>query len=772
MALSSIENIFLQARETSQEDIDRICSGILENLYDPEKSGECMNQLRKLYLIIHASSTQPCLTKNLVGTMVNMVEAMDPGKTKECLLCQKILTGILPGDEKDLGMETGIKNNATEAANCALIYLIQGDKEKCWTCLLPKIEKWLSSQNIEFDVQSKLLSFLIAISLEHQSMLQKGQIESVNAYVCDVLVKASLKQAPNPYTINPFKKEQTMVTEVDGTPSRNIFTVLNIGQYYTEDQMMNIFCFSTLYKWIYNCSKEEGRETAKTIFHNLVGKTIDYCFRILDQCERKPKIPSDVELQNSCLLETINLLDLVCKIDEGQVARVYQEIRRQHNRLLQDFSKTRLIIPVLQFFLNHSRTVAHDPHDVFRQYFHKSLSWGFTDTAIAFDTVIFILDNLETLCDDNTILSNHFPNIFKILAWNPRSFVSEFCEILPALMSPTSSIEIFHILLDLPCITICLDVIEKCNTEDVATVPETEPNSSMEAYQHPFYRPMFLFFTRSEGGQGDTINRLAAFHKILEDYCLHPRVVVCSQVVPALLRIWFEVILEEASTDFVSHLLPVLIERCGLLYNILEFKADVKRLISQYFVKLLKKHPTILLDQQSDILDFLMTPANITNREDFFANMVWGVGEYCSTTNDERCTTENIRRFFEVLEALTYELSGMIASTTTSSVSHAKITCMLMSTLAKLSTRCQDLIPRAILCCTKVARQQEQGYLDTNSQETIINRAQELTNILKVPNFAATALNPSSDIFTGRWHQDSSSLPTILRGVYQIISTE
>ncbi|VDH89838.1 AP-5 complex subunit zeta-1 [Mytilus galloprovincialis] len=74
--------------------------------------------------------------------------------------------------------------------------------------------------------------------------------------------------------------------------------------------------------------------------------------------------------------------------------------------------------------------------------------------------------------------------------------------------------EIFHILLDLPCITICLDVIEKCNTEDVPTVPETEPNSSMEAYQHPFYRPMFLFFTRSEGGQGDTINRLDNFVEI------------------------------------------------------------------------------------------------------------------------------------------------------------------------------------------------------------------------------------------------------------------
>lgn len=702
-----------------------------------------------------------------------MVESMDPGKTKECLLCQKILTEILPCDKKDLEMNmVEMQNNQKSAANCSLLYLLQGDKEKCWTSLIPKLVKWLASDKIEFDVHSKLLSFLVAVSMLHSALLEEGQIQQVNLYLCDVLMNASLTQAPNPYSINPFKKDQTMVTEIDGAPSRNIFTVLNIGQYYTEDQMMNIYIFSSLYKWIYQCTKnnEEGEITNK-VFHGLVGKTIDYCFRILDQCERKPKIPSDVELQNSCLFETIRLLDLVCKIDDGQVARIYQEIRRQHNRISSDQSKARLILPILQFFLNHSRTVAHDPHDAFRQYFYKTLTWSFKDTALAFDTVMFILDNLETLCEDTNILSNHFPNIFKILAWNPRTFVSEFAEILPALMSPTSSIEIFHILLDLPCVTVCLDVLEKCHVEDKGIVPENEPNSSIEAYQHPIYRPMFLFFTRGEGGQGDTINKLGKFHKILEDYTRHPRVIVCSQVVPALLRIWFEVILEEASTDFVSHLLPVLIERCGLLYNITEFKADVKRLISQYFVKLLKKHPSVLIDQQSDILDFLMTPTNIKDREDFFANMVWGIGEYCSTSHDNRCTTEHIRRFFEVLEALTYELSAMIASTTTSSTPHAKITCMLMSTLSKLSTRCQDLIPRAILCCTKVARQQEQGYLDSDSQETIINRAQELTNILKVPNFAAPALNPSVDIFTGRWHQDSSSLPTVLRGVFHIIST-
>jgi hypothetical protein len=51
---------------------------------------------------------------------------MDPGKTKECLLCQKILTEILPCDEKKLGMDMGgIQNTPTLVANCSLLYLMQ-----------------------------------------------------------------------------------------------------------------------------------------------------------------------------------------------------------------------------------------------------------------------------------------------------------------------------------------------------------------------------------------------------------------------------------------------------------------------------------------------------------------------------------------------------------------------------------------------------------------------------------------------------------------------
>lgn len=59
-------------------------------------------------------------------------------------------------------------------------------------------------------------------------------MKTVNSTASDWLMNASLYQLPNPYTINPFKKDQApVVNEVDGTPSRNFFTVLNIGKNYT-----------------------------------------------------------------------------------------------------------------------------------------------------------------------------------------------------------------------------------------------------------------------------------------------------------------------------------------------------------------------------------------------------------------------------------------------------------------------------------------------------------------------------------------------------------
>ena len=46
----------------------------------------------------------------------------------------------------------------------------------------------------------------------------------------------------------------------------------------------------------------------------------------------------------------------------------------------------------------------------------------------------------------------------QFLAWNSPPLIAEFVDILPFLLDAGTAIEIFHLLLDLPCLTAALDV--------------------------------------------------------------------------------------------------------------------------------------------------------------------------------------------------------------------------------------------------------------------------------------------------------------------------
>ena len=42
-------------------------------------------------------------------------------------------------------------------------------------CFVSLLFRWLSSKRVEFDVQSKLLSFIISLSILHTALLKEGR---------------------------------------------------------------------------------------------------------------------------------------------------------------------------------------------------------------------------------------------------------------------------------------------------------------------------------------------------------------------------------------------------------------------------------------------------------------------------------------------------------------------------------------------------------------------------------------------------------------------
>ncbi|XP_041362987.1 AP-5 complex subunit zeta-1-like isoform X2 [Gigantopelta aegis] len=784
MALSAVENLQHQARNASQEDIDKLCKNITDTFHVAEKTSECLGYLRSLFFILQASDEEPCIPQELLVAMVTAVgSTWDRQNTRQCALCQQIISELLPREDSNVLFDEAKPVNKNLLPFC----LIQGKRLGCLERSFNTAVKWVISQGFDFESQKKAFSFLVGVVTLHKEIVAEDCVRDTSNRISKWLMNASLQQAPNPYTLNPFRKDKSnAMTEIDGTPSRNFFTVLNIGKYYTDDQFLNIYSFSLVYQWLYytqqalsedsDHSKSSQVAMVTQVFEALVTKTIDYCFRVFDQCERKPKVQSDAEVQTACLSEAVKILDLVCSIDEAQVPRVYQEVKRLYTRISQNAALSTVNLQILQFFLNHSAVVVHDPGEAYEMFFKQVLSQRFQDPGLAFDVIRFTLDNLETLSYKTNILSKYFPNFLKLLAWHPRTFLTEFVDILPAFMSPTTSMEIFHTLLDLPCMTAALEILEKVpktesQTSVTSSLGDVEVSVSTGASQNPLYRPLFNFITRAEGGCGDTISRLSTLYQVLQDMKINPRVRVCGQTVPCLLRVWFSVVLEEAGDDFASQLLLVFLERSGLLYDIpdIGYQLDVRRLLSENLVCLIKKYPVVVVSQYSEITDFLAISRNITELENIFSNLVWAVGEFCSVQCHAGCSANLTGQYYVTLEALIYEVSANLTSAAPQERSSPKVMSVLMSAVAKLATRCQDLIPRAILCLTKVAKQHVNNSDDQEGAAILVSRAQELINLLKLPNFASLVLNPTQDIDTGRWHRDNMSLPIVLRRTHRLL---
>ncbi|XP_054714056.1 AP-5 complex subunit zeta-1-like [Uloborus diversus] len=630
--------------------------------------------------------------------------------------------------------------------------------------------------------QARIFSpFLTKVIQDLNSPLMQDDLRKVSSVLSSSLIIPSTTSATK---ASGFRKSTSSlsITEIDGTDAQDFFTILNYASTINAQQFLSIQVFSMLKSFFFNSSDSNSKALKKP--HSFVGGFAsedlslvvrEYCLRVIDQVDRKGQSPSVAEFQKACLVETIDLFNTICLMDPGIVHTIFPVVRRIYDQVQSNIGwepvaqDVAILTSAMQFIINHGSSIMHKPDNLYVYLFCDLLSQCYKDNYVAFEILYLMKQNLSQLCYHSSVLEKYFPTFLKVLAWRPNTFLEDFIELLPAFMSQQTSLEVFHMLLDLPCLTAILMLIDSKSSGLDSRI--TKDPTLLEAMKTPELSTAVKYMIRRISGMSDSCKNVNVLHQNLSVLASNHRVLCCAKAVIPLLKQYFEVLMQYADMSTAVLLVPCILERLTVIYPVPRFDKEVQSVLAESIVKIFELHPETVFHNQKCILNYLSHFKNYFTAEKFFIHMVWIVGEYVSNAYSSVCRPEIIAMFFEILESTVYEALSYVQES--SNNLFLKFLSVSSTTLAKLAARNQDQVPRAALCLSKVHQQLSSfGNQYKKEWKIVIERVMELISILNSPSVAAIVLSPPKDLENGRLHRDPTALPYILRTITGIVTAD
>ncbi|XP_050640291.1 AP-5 complex subunit zeta-1 isoform X2 [Macaca thibetana thibetana] len=635
--------------------------------------------------------------------------------------------------------------------------------------------------------------------------LGPDQATLLSKRLVDWLRYASLQQGlphSSSFFSTPRARQPGPITEMDGAVATDFFTVLSTGHRFTEDQWLNVQAFSMLRAWLLHSGPEglgtldtDDRSEQEGSTLSVISATsssagrllpprerlrevaFEYCQRLIEQSNRRALRKGDSDLQKACLVEAVLVLDVLCRQDPSFLYRSLSCLKALHGRVRGDPASVRVLLPLARFFLSHGEAAAVDSEAVYQHLFTRIPLEQFHSPMLAFEFVQFCRDNLHLFGGHLGTLRLSFPNLFKFLAWNSPPLTSEFVALLPALVDAGTALEMLHALLDLPCLTAVLDLQLRSSpapSERPLWDTSLRAPSCLEAFRDPKFQGLFQYLLRPKAS-GAT-ERLVPLYQLLQPMAGCARVAQCAEAVPTLLQAFFSAVTQVADGALINQLALLLLGRSDSLYPAPGYAARVHSVLSSQFLALCTLKPSLVVELARDLLEFLGSVNGLCSRASLVTSVVWAVGEYLSVAYDRRCTVEQINKFFEALEALLFEVTQCRPSAALPRCP-PKVVTALMTTLTKLASRSQDLIPRASLLLSKMRTLTQSAATGSmhgeEGAEAICTRATELLTLLKMPSVAQFVLTPSTEVCSPRYHRDvNTALPLALRTVSRLVERE
>ncbi|KAM6155820.1 AP-5 complex subunit zeta-1 [Rhynchocyon petersi] len=784
MFTAAAESLLRQAREIPDDELSKFCARVTK-LLQKDPGAEAVDALRRLFLIISATKYGRRLEKPCVDLLQTTLSTSTCPEQLQ-LLCAAILREMAPSEGLTLACDR-IQNSRTLSL-AASVLLAQGDRqdEVCSVgrCALQLLE----ARPPEGPGPRPLLPVLSKVVSLAPGALPQAQADVLHRRMVDWLRYASVQQgAAQPsggFFSAPRTRQPGPVTEVDGAVATDFFTVLSTGQHFTEDQRLNVQAFSLLRTWLLlsdpkvttdadtdDHSEREGSNLSVLSaasaaasrllppLQQLQASAFEYSQRLLDQSTRRALRKGDADLQKACLVEAVLLLDVLCRQEPSFLYRALSCLKALLGRLRGDPAQVRALLPIARFLLSHGEATAVDSEAVCQHLLVSVTAELFPSPMLAFELVQFCRDSLYLCGREPGVFQLSFPNLFKLLAWHSPALTSEFVELLPALLNTSTAVEMLHALLDLPCLTAALDLQLRSSSAVSERPPwdvSLRPTSCLEGFRDPQFQGLFQYLLRTKAG--GPIERLAPLYRLLQPMASCARVAQCAEAVPTLLHAFFTHVPKVADGALAAQLALVLLERSGSLFQVPHYEAHVHRVMSSQLLVLFSLRPALVVELAKELLEFVGTASGISRRESMFVAVVWAVGEYLAAAYDRRCTVEQVNRFFEALEALLFEVTQSRRFATLPPCPPQVVT-VLMTTLTKLASRSQDLIPRVSLLLSKL-RALPQGppagsVSRDEDADAIRTRATELANLLKMPSVAQFVFTPAVEATTPCAHHDA-----------------
>lgn len=798
MFSAGAESLLQQARGIQAEELGRFCERIMKQLRNEDWGTETLDSLRRLFLIVSATK----YARKLPETCLDLLQAalLSPTCPEHLqLVCTAILREMSPMDCLGQGLFGDHIRSTRHLSLAASVLLAQGDRRDEVRSVGQRAVQCLGGRHPDGAGPGQLLPLVAKVTSLAPSSLHEDQTNLLHKRLGDWLRYASVQQATAPSSggfFTPRSRQPGPLTEVDGAIAADFFTVLCSGQRFTEDQWRNVQAFSMLRTWLQHSgpggsggpdaddrSDLEGSTLSVLSAAPSVGgplaprerlreKAFEYCQRLVEQSGRRALRKADSDLQKACLVEAVLLLDRLCSEDPSFLYRSLSCLRALQGRLCGDSAFARALLPVAQFYLNHGEAAAVDAEAVWQVLLSRLPAELFHDLALAFELARFCRDGarLRTSCLDRLRL--HFPNLLKLLAWNCPPLVAEFMELLPLLVDMDTALEMFHALLDLPCLTVALSLQLRSLLPPTSERPPWDSSlrapGCLEAFRDPKFRSLFQYLLRPKAG--GILERSAPLHQLLQPMASAARVLQCAQAVPTLLRGFFSAMNQIADETLSRQLVLALLERSDSLFPVPGYEAEVHRVLGPQLLALFRLWPSLVLELAKELLEFVSS--GVGSRGSLLICVVWAIGEYVSVSGDRHCTVEHVNQFFEALEALLFELTQSRPWAMPPQCPPQVVTA-LMTALTKLASRSQDLIPRASLLLSKTRALAPSAGLGEPDMEAMGTRATELLNLLKMPSVAQFVLTPSGDVAAARYHRDTNTaLPLALDTVRQLLDRE